>query len=332
MLEHGGRVKAAVRRYGIAEARWLDLSTGINPSGWPVPEPPPGVWQRLPEPDDGLMEAARDYYGVVELLPCAGSQAAIQQLPRLRRPSRVAILAPAYAEHERAWCEAGHQVTTLTLDPLEAALEAGRFEVVVVVNPNNPTGRRLSRERLLTWRRGLVARGGWLVVDEAFMDATPGESLVAETPLSGVVLLRSLGKFFGLAGVRLGFVMAERLLLDALEERLGPWAVSHPARWVARRALQDREWQQAERERLAIAARRLATLLTEAGLPPAGGCGLFQYVETRESAAIQAWLARQAILVRAFDPLNALRFGLPDGEEAWRRLGDALDALRDKGA
>ena len=322
MLEHGGRQREAARRYGIPEGRWLDLSTGINPLGWPVPPLPAEVWRRLPEPDDGLLEAARDYYGAAELLPVAGSQAAIQLLPRLYRPSRVALLAPAYAEHERAWREAGHEVTLLDQSPDDAALD--RFDGVVVVNPNNPSGRLIGRERLLAWHQRLAARGGWLVVDEAFMDAAPGESLAGDTPRPGLIVLRSLGKFFGLAGVRVGFVLAERPLLTGLEERLGPWAVSHPARWVAARALSDSAWQAAERARLAAACERLKGGLTDAGLAPSGGCALFHYVTTPRAEAIADRLAREAILVRRFHEPSALRFGLPGGEAEWVRLAEAL--------
>ena len=323
MLEHGGRLREAARRYSIPEGRWLDLSTGINPLGWPVPPPPDEVWRRLPEEGDELLEVARGYYGTGELLPVAGSQAAIQLLPRLRPPSRVALLAPAYAEHERAWREAGHEVTLLGQTPADEALDA--FDVVVAVNPNNPSGRLLGRERLLAWHERLAARGSWLVVDEAFMDAAPDESLAGDAPRPGLVVLRSLGKFFGLAGLRVGFVLAERPLLVELEERLGPWAVSHPARWVAARALNDRSWQAAERERLTASSERLARLLADAGLASTGGCALFHYVESPRAAEIADRLAREAILVRRFGEPSALRFGLPGGEVEWARLGEALN-------
>ncbi|WP_459871337.1 threonine-phosphate decarboxylase CobD [Endothiovibrio diazotrophicus] len=322
MLEHGGQLEAASRRYGIPRECWLDLSTGINPLGWPVPTPPPAVWRRLPEEKDGLAEAARVYYGAEALLPTAGSQAAIQLLPQMRSPCRVALLAPAYGEHERAWREAGHGVTAFADEEVEPVLD--RLDVVVVVNPNNPTGRRVPREVLLRWHRRLAVRGGWLVVDEAFMDADPLESLVAGPPRAGLIVLRSLGKFFGLAGLRVGFVIGEWPLLASLGERLGPWAVSHPARWVATRALGDRAWQARERPRLVGASRRLQRLLGASGLAPAGGCELFQYVATRDEEGIAERLARCGILVRRFERPRALRFGLPGEEEQWSRLARAL--------
>src|SRR5690606_22076033 len=97
MLEHGGRLRAAARRYGIPLSDWLDLSTGVNPEGWPVPAVPPEVWVRLPEEDDGLERAASAYYGCDSIFPVAGSQAAIQALPALLHAQRVGVIHPGYA-------------------------------------------------------------------------------------------------------------------------------------------------------------------------------------------------------------------------------------------
>src|SRR3989338_11373430 len=147
MLEHGGRLRHAARQYGIAEADWLDLSTGINPHGWPLPVVPNEVWQRLPQDDDELNTAAQDYYGTAGILAVAGSQAAIQALPMLRPPAQVAIVAHSYAEHAHAWQRHGHQVVSV---PAAEILQAGiTAHVVVIVNPNNPTGKLFRREELL---------------------------------------------------------------------------------------------------------------------------------------------------------------------------------------
>lgn len=226
MLEHGGRLHATARRYGIPEQEWLDLSTGINPEGYPVPALTPELWCRLPDGDDALRAAAVRYYGNESLLPVAGSQAAIQALPRLRPPARVGVLSPTYGEHTRAWRRAGHTVRELSMEEVGTSLSA--FDVVVLANPNNPTGLHLARAMLLGWRARLAARGGWLVVDEAFMDATPEESLANGVTEPGLIVLRSLGKFFGLAGARVGFVFAVPELLHALERSLALGA--YPAR------------------------------------------------------------------------------------------------------
>lgn len=326
MLEHGGGRIAASRRWGIAPAHLLDLSTGISPWSWLQESgfaPSAQSWSRLPEDDDDLVPAARAYYGV-EALPLAGSQAAIQLLPRLRASARVGVLTPAYAEHARGWSQAGHHVQDLPAPMIDAAISA--LDVLVLCNPNNPDGRRFARETLLRWHARLAARGGWLVVDEAFIDATPAASLAADSARPGLIVLRSLGKFFGLAGARVGFVLCEAGLRQALREAAGPWCLGGPAREVASTALRDRVWQARQRRRLADAGERLAELLAQAGLAPDGGCALFQHVSLEQAPMKQEALALRGILVRRFEHPRSLRFGLPCGEADWRRLAAVLAA------
>ncbi|MDH4554365.1 threonine-phosphate decarboxylase [Pseudomonas sp. BN417] len=323
MLEHGGRLRAAAQRYGIAEADWLDLSTGIAPYGWELPAIPASAWARLPERDDGLETAAQRYYGCSSLLPVAGSQAAIQALPRLRGRSRVGVLSPCYAEHAHAWRREGHELEELDSDSVERELE--RFDVLLVVNPNNPTGQHLAPETLLRWRERLVQRGGWLLVDEAFMDCTPELSLARHCPLPGLLVLRSFGKFFGLAGLRLGFVLAEAALLERLEELLGPWAVSGPARVLARALLEDEAGQARQRQSLLRDGLRLENLLRDCGLAPSGGAALFQRLVRDDAPLLHEFLAARGILSRLFTAPPALRFGLPPDEAGWTRLRDALN-------
>ncbi|MEE4233942.1 threonine-phosphate decarboxylase CobD [Pseudomonas viridiflava] len=330
MLEHGGRLRAAAQHYGINQADWLDLSTGIAP--WPalVPEIPLRAWARLPENDDGLETAACAYYGVSEVLPVAGSQAAIQALPRVRSTGRVGVLSPCYAEHAHAWRKQGYLVREVGEHEVDYFLDS--LDVLVVVNPNNPTGLHLSAERLLEWHARLAERGGWLVVDEAFMDNTPELSLAAETWRIGLVVLRSFGKFFGLAGVRLGFVLAEPALLRLLAHEIGPWSVSGPTRILGQACLNDREWQAQQRVRTDQARDRLVALLDLYGLAPQGGCSLFQWLVTPEARAIHEFCARRGVLLRLFEgatpEVSSLRFGLPCDEADWRRLHTVLFEYR----
>jgi cobalamin biosynthetic protein CobC len=233
MLEHGGRVRSAAARYGIPVSDWLDLSTGINPQAWPVPALPAQVWQRLPEDDDGLEIAARRHYGAAYLLPVAGTQAALRVLPGLRPRSRVVLRSPSYAEHAHAWRRAGHAVEVIGAEGLAQA--SATCDVLVLVNPKNPTGEVHSPAALLALHSRLADRGGWLVVDEAYINATPHASLIEFCDRPGLVVLRSFGKFFGLAGARVGFVAAAADLLSRLSAELGPWTVSGPARQVARK-------------------------------------------------------------------------------------------------
>jgi len=327
MLEHGGRLRQAALQYGIALGDWLDLSTGIAPYGWPLPPIPDSAWRHLPEANDGLEIAARDCYGVANLLPVAGTQAAIQALPRLRGSSRVGILAPAYAEHARAWRREGHRVEMLTQGAVGRALE--RLDVLLLINPNNPSGRLIEPSELLTWHARLAERGGWLLVDEAFIDCTPEHSLAAYSQLPGLIVLRSFGKFFGMAGVRLGFVLAEQKLLGQLDDLLGPWTVTGPSRALATALLQDYPAQARQRQRLQADGGRLARLLAAQGLQPTGGCALFQFCPTPQAAELHERLACQGILTRLFTEPASLRFGLPGDEAGWQRLQQALATLKE---
>jgi len=326
MLEHGGRLQRAVEQYGIAREDWLDLSSGIAPWPFPLAQIPQRAWARLPETEDGLEQAARLYYGVAQLLPVAGSQAAIQALPRLRPRGQVGVLSPCYAEHAEAWQRAGHQVRELSEAEVDGQLDD--LDVLVLVNPNNPTARVLSRQTLLAWHQRLSQRGGWLLVDEAFMDNTPAASIAADSHREGLIVLRSFGKFFGLAGVRLGFVLAEPLLLRALAEEIGPWSISGPTRILGEACLRDTAEQQAQAERCARASAHLAALLGDAGLAPAAGCDLFQYLPHADAAWIHAFMARRGILLRLFERPAGLRFGLPASEADWLKLAAALDDYR----
>ena len=291
-------------------------------------------------------------------MPVAGSQAAIQALPRLRPRSRVAVLDPGYAEHAYAWRNAGHEVAGVAAERLDEVVQGS--DVLLLIHPNNPTGARFPVEQLLAWHARLAARGGWLVVDEAFMDDTPEHSLCRHTVREGLIVLRSLGKFFGLAGARVGFVCAHPALLAPLQGVLGPWSVSTPARRVATAALADRAWQDAARQRLGTAGARLQALLAHHGLNPDGGCALFQWVRTPDAQDLHEALARQGILTRLFiessslrfgrsqhprlrrpaspyllhpwsrasrDTCASLRFGLPGNEADWTRLEAALSGL-----
>lgn len=325
MLEHGGRLRKAAHDYGIEEADWLDLSSGLAPWPFPVPEIPLRAWARLPETDDGLEQAACDYYGSLQALPVAGSQMAIQLLPRLRRAGKVGVLSPCYAEHAEAWRRNGYIVREVLEQEVDFFVDS--LDVLVVVNPNNPTGLNLTPARLLDWHARLAPRGGWLVVDEAFMDNTPHLSVAPFAHQVGLIVLRSFGKFFGLAGVRLGFVLAERRLLKLLAEQVGPWAVSGPTRVLGQACLRDTEGHTRQRVRADEASERLATLLAQYGFEPQGGCALFQWLITERAQVLHEFMARRGILLRLFTHNSSLRFGLPGDAADWARLAAALDAF-----
>ena len=326
MLEHGGRLREAAAHYNIPLADWLDLSTGINPDAWPVPPLPAETWQRLPESGDGLEAAAAAYYGNENLLPVAGSQAAIQLLPMLLPRAVVACISPLYAEHPHAWQRAGHRLRFLQNATLPRALAAAT-PYVLLCNPNNPTADHHPRELALDAAHQLKKRGGWLIVDEAFIDPTPEDSLAAlagtaEAP--NLIVFRSIGKFFGLAGARVGFLLAAPDLLGKLAEVIGPWSIAGPSRAAARLALADSAWQAAARVRLQTASQRLYTLLLAHG--EVRSTSLFATLTSANPAELHDFLARRGILVRRFEQQALLRFGLPGNEADWQRLVVALDA------
>ncbi len=322
--EHGGNLREAAARFGTPADGWLDLSTGINPTPYPAPEPTHAAWHALPDPHK-LEAAAASYYEASTALAVPGSQIGLSLLPTLRSPSRIAIPTPEYAEHATAWRNGGHTVDRLPPETIAAGPpDPLPWQALVLSHPNNPTGRRYPLEALRAWRSALAARGGWLVVDEAFADTEPRLSLASEAGAAGLITLRSLGKFFGLPGARIGFVLAPHSLQARLGALLGPWPVPGPSQEAARAALTDTHWQASQMAALQKAAGQLDNLLTQARLPPAGGTLLFRWVPCREPRERQAELAQSGIWVRAFDDPPGLRFGLPAQEREWQRLETAL--------
>ncbi|MDC9728542.1 MAG: threonine-phosphate decarboxylase CobD [Methyloprofundus sp.] len=325
MLKHGGRLLEAAEYYQIPLKQWLDLSTGINPNGYPIPHIPNDIWLRLPEEQDNLLATAQNYYQCPAILPVAGSQAAIQALPFLRKPGLTGLVAPSYAEHAYAWKKAGHRLRTLLPNEIDANIQ--HLDNLVLVNPNNPSGILFSKQQCLAWLKELNKRNGWLIIDEAFIDCTPELSLSTLSPQKGLIILRSIGKFFGLAGIRSGFVLAEPTILDALNEQLGPWTISNPSRLVTAHALQNKAWQQQTRLQLQHQSQRLKELLSGYALAPTGSNALFQWIETNHAQAIHQNLAQQAVFTRLFNQPHSLRFGLPKTEQDWQQLELALSNL-----
>ena len=326
MLTHGGKLRNAARRYGIPLNQWLDLSTGVNPRCYPVPSIPTEAWNRLPEDDDGLIDVAREYFKTSSLLPVAGSQAAIQALPIIRRQlhphSRVAVLpVVGYQEHRHAWQKQGF--TILTYDKEPDAQQLAIADVVVIINPNNPTGHFTDTSALMDYQTLLSERDSWLIVDEAFMDATPELSISPKSPLNNLIILRSIGKFFGLAGIRAGFVLAEPAILKALQEHLGPWCLSTPAREVCKAALADKEWQESNRNFLERSGSYLSRLLSK-HFAHVKSTHLFSTVFTEGACAIHEELCQRGIFTRLLDEKNGIRFGLIEREEQKIRLEKAL--------
>jgi cobalamin biosynthesis protein CobC len=328
-LEHGGDLAAARHQFVDAPEPLIDLSTGINPNPYPLPSLPAEAFSQLPQQDglERLAAAAARAYGAPspDHVVCApGTQILLSLVAALVAPSRACVLGPTYAEHVRVAAFVGHQADEVT-DPAHLA----SADLAVVVNPNNPDGRMLGQHELMALAEALKRREGLLVVDEAFIDvAPPGSSLAAQVANGNLVVLRSFGKFFGLAGLRLGFAIAAPRLAARLNAALGPWPVSGAAIVIGEAALADAEWMQATRRELDQRACELDQALVEAGLRIIGGTTLFRLVQSAAADALFRHLGHAGILVRRYaEQPQRLRFGLPRGEEEWCRLRAALSAF-----
>jgi cobalamin biosynthetic protein CobC len=317
-VEHGGDLDAARLRFPAAPEPWIDLSTGINPHAYDFGVLPPDCFARLPDADAraALERAAASAYGAPETVAAPGAQALIQAVPRLLPGRKVGVLGPTYAEHAQAWRRAGREVIECRAPEELAACDIG-----VIVNPNNPDGRAIAPDALTE-----IAKRTRLVIDESFCDFAPAMSFAPRAASADVIVLRSFGKTFGLAGIRLGFAIAAPATLDRLRDDLGPWAVSGPAIEIGRRALSDRAWLHAMRTRLEAESLDLDALLQGAGLRIVGGTSLFRLGESAEAQDIADALGCAGIHVRRFsDRLHLLRFGLPPAD-GWTRLEQALAA------
>jgi cobalamin biosynthetic protein CobC len=328
-VRHGGALDRAIAKHGGRREDWLDLSTGVNPLGYPVPRMPDEVWNRLPDEEltRDCLDAARGYYGVPSSAAIAvapGTQAIIQWLPVLYNfIDRVTIVSPTYGEYERAFRGVGAGVETPhdlpTLERVNPLLVFGQ--------PNNPDGRAWASERLLPFIHG---EGGVraVIADEAFADVAPEMSMVCHAGETNLLVLRSFGKFFGLAGLRLGFAIGDPDVIESLQAMLGPWAASGPAMHLASVALRDSEWIATTRERLANDRLRLGGMLVSAGFEIVGGTDLFVLVRRQGAEAAAAALAQRHVLVRTFDHDPArIRFGLPGTDAEFERLERALGEI-----
>jgi cobalamin biosynthetic protein CobC len=309
--DHGGGLDAAAAAFGGAREDWLDLSTGINPVPYPVGHLTENAWTALPDraASERFEAAARQFWAVPDgaaILPAPGASALIARLPTLLTGARVSIPGPTYNEHAASFRTAEWTVVT-----------DGDADVQVRVHPNNPDGRRMNP--------GEIGSTGVTIIDESFCDICPEQSLIAHTTEPGVIVLKSFGKFWGLAGLRLGAMIAAPDTCRRMTEALGPWAVSGPALEIGARALEDRAWAETTRARLARDAARLDAIMATRDAELVGGTTLFRTYAVRDARALQTRLAQARIWTRVFPYSETwLRLGLPGGEDDWRRLWDAL--------
>ncbi|SFI99708.1 L-threonine O-3-phosphate decarboxylase [Phyllobacterium sp. CL33Tsu] len=327
-IEHGGALDRAIERFGGVREDWIDLSTGINPEIFPLPAIAPEIWNRLPDEKlfAATLAAARDHYGAgtaAHVVAAPGTQALIQLLPDIAGKGEVAILGPTYQEHQVSFLDAGWMIS----DCRNVEDVPQSASVAVIVNPNNPDGRVIAADVLLELARRLAAKGGFLIVDEAFADPHPETSVARYAGMAGLVVLKSFGKFFGLGGLRLGFALTDGDAARALTRRLGPWAASGPALAIATHAFSNRQLLNAFTDRLRLRRRLLSDVLGDAGLAEFGGTMLFSLVEFRQAQRLHEAMCHEHVLTRKFAYAPQwLRFGLPLDDKAAYKLRQRLDA------
>jgi cobalamin biosynthetic protein CobC len=327
-LVHGGDLSDAVIQFGIPVDGWLDLSTGINPVAYPNTDVDAANLKSLPQKStiEGLLKSARTFYDVAptaSFIAAPGTQALLQVLPSLRDRSDVAIVVPTYEEHAETWRAGGHQVRMIS-----GLQDITNEHVAVIVNPNNPDGRSYAPEDLIKVANDLSAKGGLLVVDQAFTDPTPELSLTPYADMPGLLLLHSFGKFFGLAGLRLGFASGPHNIISKLKQKLGPWAVSGPALEIGARAYADQDWIKETRICLSRDRTRLENILTGNEFKLIGGTDLYCLGAHNQASQIFHILGQAGILVRPFPHYPKwLRFGLPGNDIEFDRLATALGSL-----
>jgi len=317
-LEHGGQLDKMAIKYCRPTEQWLDLSTGIAPFSYPIPIIPQKCWQNLPNVNDALIQAAKNYYQTKHCLVCAGSQAVIERLPNFWRQkyhqaSQVYLPKVGYKEHQKSWLSAGFSAQFYDAE-LPKKIE--KHIVVVVINPNNPSTQLYSKQQLLALYQQVKSAQGLLVIDEAFIDVFDhAQSMVEAINNDHLIVLRSFGKFFGLAGLRIGFVCASQAWLNIMTESFGPWQVNGPAQYIAQQALLDTNWQHQQRVKLQQQSLKLAELLQQYLVAELAICSLFITVYLENAADIHHQLCQQGVYVRLTDEKHSLRCGIASDEQ-----------------
>jgi cobalamin biosynthetic protein CobC len=332
---HGGLLANVALEFGLDDKGWLDLSTGISPVSYPVPNIPAAVWRELPNPTQALKRAANAYYGASDILVTSGSQNVIQVLPKLwhfKPASQTKVLVPevGYKEHEKSWIDNGFLVVRYRQIPKVEELEEN--SILVIINPNNPSGQLVKLATLQNLHQRLKQINGWLIVDEAFIDLLPkSHSIISQANQESLFVLRSIGKFFGLAGIRVGFVACQSYYLNKIAALLGPWQVNGPALYICEKALMDRPWQLEQRRYLKAQSSRLAQVIQDCLKGhnfdflsiDITQTDLFVTINHPLATGIYRALCKQKIYVRLCDDKQAIRVGIPNNHE-FERLAKGL--------
>lgn len=326
-IQHGGNLLQAIEEFGGNQEDWLDLSTGISPYTIDLPEFHQDVWRRLPDPKYvKLLEGkAKEFYQTKSnCLAVPGSQFAIQHLSKVV-DGEIGILEPTYGEYAASFVRNGKSYTSL-----ENISDIGNASSVILANPNNPDGRIYTSQELLKLAVQLSERNGYLVVDEAFMAIDDPNSLLNEVDATtNVVILRSIGKFFGLAGIRLGFVFSSEKFRAKLAAYLGPWAVTGPALAIADHIFANRFIANELKQKISVRHQQMGEILEQSGLQIVGKNDLFFLIRHPKANALHISLKQQKVLTRIFDyNSDWIRIGLTANSNEDERLLKAIGGFQ----
>ncbi|MFC7290423.1 threonine-phosphate decarboxylase CobD [Hirschia litorea] len=325
-LVHGGSLDYMVQQFPSAPKPWLDLSTGINPRPYPIASIQVSALNHLPTTtayDNCRKAMATAFLCPKEtIMPAPGSEVLIRLLPTIIKPKKIAVLSPTYGDHLKVWRMEGLDV----VESPDLLLENKNADCVVLCNPNNPDGQTFNYETLTALHTLMRERNGWLILDEAYIDLYPHLSFCSQAGADNLIILKSIGKFYGLAGLRLGALIAPPPILNAMAQRLGVWSISDFALDIGAKVYKDAAWKTQTRTHLQGASQRLRAILLQAGLTITGSTDLFSFVETQNAHSLWEQLAKLGIYTRRFSWSEThLRIGMPADEAGERHLKQALN-------
>jgi cobalamin biosynthetic protein CobC len=332
-FNHGGKLEEIKSAYPRQKLDWIDLSTGISPFSYPTDDKSIDL-KGLPQHQESLMQAACQYYKTQNLTVIPGSMWAIQMLPVLRR-LKVTDVRPVllpkqgFNEHQKSWRAQGYKIEVYNEVPTDQQLN--HAQACVVINPNNPTGRLTEATVLKDMLKILTSNGAWLIIDEAFIDPyqilnLDKYSMSNRVADENLIVLRSFGKFFGLAGLRLGVILANKVIQNNISSLLNNWSINNSAQAIGIKAWLDDSWQSKNNKKLALAGERLRLLFITLNYTTVGTV-FFQTLYIKNAKELYESLLSKGIYTRLLDNENGIRFGLPSTELHWQRLKQVLTAL-----
>ena len=318
-IQHGGDIDLAIKKYGGQRADWIDLSTGINRTSYPWQESVKVELRDLPSSKllMGLEKAASRAYKVAEGTDTAavqGAQQIISLLPIcLKNYNSVAILGPTYNEYEKAFKSSGIKAETVS-----EVSKLSSSDIAIIVNPNNPTGKVIAEEIL----DDLSKKVRILIIDESFKMFSSRRI----QKFDNVIQINSLGKFFGLAGVRLGFVSGPSDFIKSVREMLGPWPISSIAAEIGIIALNDTTWISEMEKILLEGSNVLHKACSTKNWKLVGKTNLFHTYATSSCLEVEEQFAAHYIWIRTFDYSQTwIRLGIPTSKYEWTRVRQVLN-------